>query len=350
MPGPLRHTRPPSSTVHPAFIVRLVLSTVALTGVVACSNPAGPTPPPSAAPAIVCPTDIKSSIAEGSTATVTYVLPQATGGSAPVSVACVQPSGSTFGLGTTDVTCTATDSASRVGQCAFRVSVAVAPRLKGTKILAFGDSITAGVVSPAAVSRVRSAGIAGSYPYILQERLTARYSAQTIEVINEGWPGEKVTETGEDRLEDVVERYRPDVVIVLEGVNDLSTKTPRVVSETLKLGVRRVIRANVPLVFVSTILPGVEGRIKPPSPLLVNELNDEIRSWAAVERAVLLDTYSAMEPSKQLLIGQDGLHPTPAGYEFMASIFFEAIKNHFEVPGAAAPASSFDPRWPFAAR
>lgn len=281
---------------------------------------------------------------------MSYALPQASGGSAPVAVTCVQPPGSSFPLGATPVTCTATDSLQRAAQCSFSVNVSVAPRLRGTKVLAFGDSITWGVVSPAAPMRVRDAGIPGSYPHILQDKLRARYTVQTIDVINAGEPSERITGTGEDRLERVLEAERPDVVIVLEGVNDINsgTVTPHAAGEALRLAVRRAVSMRVPLVFVSTILPGVEGRIKPPNPDKVEELNDEIRSWASREGAVLLDTYVAMEPTKQLLIGEDGLHPTPAGFEFLASVFYEAIKNHFEQP-APAPAG-LGAAWPFILR
>jgi lysophospholipase L1-like esterase len=329
-----------------------LLSAAVLTSVAGCSSPSGPTPPPPApeAPAIVCPADVQSSIAEGTVANVSYAIPQASGGAAPVAVSCAQAPGTDFPIGSTPVTCTATDAQQRIAQCSFNVRVALAPRLRGTKILAFGDSITWGTVSPA-VARVRTAGIPGSYPYILQDKLRARYTAQTITVINAGEPSERITGTGEDRLERVIEAERPDVLILLEGVNDINSGivTPHATSEALRLAVRRSVNMNVPLVFVSTILPGVEGRIKPPNPQRVNELNDEIRSWAARERAVLLDTYVAVDPLKQMLIGEDGLHPTPAGFEFLASVFADAIKNHFEVP-TAAPASFADPSWPFALR
>jgi hypothetical protein len=53
---------------------------------------------------------------------VTYTTPTATDNCPGVSVACNPPSGSVFALGTTTVTCTATDSANNKSSCSFTVS------------------------------------------------------------------------------------------------------------------------------------------------------------------------------------------------------------------------------------
>src|SRR5690606_26901649 len=106
----------------------------------------------------------------------------------------------------------------------------------------------------------------------------------------------------------------------------------------------RVVRQKVPLIIVSTVLPGVEGRTKPPDPEQVDELNDEIRSWAAAEGAVLVDTFAVIDPMKERLIGTDGLHPTADGYQVMAQTFFEAIQQQFERPLPEAPAGIADLR------
>lgn len=264
-----------------------------------------------------------------------YPLPQASGGTAPLSVACAIPSGSQFAPGATDVTCSATDAASRTAQCSFRVTVTLVPRLRGTRIVAFGNSITAGEVSPPFGSSVRYLDQANSYPALLQQMLRDRYTAQEIVVFNEGIPGEQVLGTGEGRIEQLAVDHQPDVLIVLEGVNALNTANADAVSEGLRRGVRRAVARGVPLVLVSTILPGVEGRTKPPPADAVEELNEEIRSWAGREGAVLVDSYAVFEPEKALLIGLDGLHPTPVGYQRLAEVFRDAIQAHFELSPAA---------------
>jgi lysophospholipase L1-like esterase len=256
-------------------------------------------------------------------------------------------SGSTFSTGTTPVVCTATDSASLSSQCTFRVTVNLIPSLKGTKIVAFGDSITAGEVSPPFEPAVKYFDPSSSYPTVLGELLTARYTAQTITVINEGISGEQVVVaganglSGEDRIEPLVIKHRPDVFIMLEGVNGLnSQETVSLTSEGLRRGVRRAKRQGVPLVLISTILPGVEGRLRPPSSELVIALNDRIRAWAASEGAVLVDGYAHIFPQRQLLIGQDGLHPTVDGYRALAGLFFDVIRERFEAPPPTASSTA----------
>jgi lysophospholipase L1-like esterase len=271
-------------------------------------------------------------------AVVEYAAPQVSGGAPPVTSTCTIPSGSPFPLGTSDVLCTGTDSLARTAQCVFRVTVARTPVLKGTKILAFGDSITEGSISPPAQPTTLEVDPVNNYPALLQAALTERYTSQTITVINGGVGGESVVATGEDRLERLVLEHRPDVVIVLEGVNDLNQgRTVDSISDALRRGVERARRDGVPLILVSTLLPGVEGRLKPPNPDRVDALNDEIRFWTPLEGAHLVDSYSAFEPMKELLIGVDGLHPTVEGYRRLAEVVFQAIRDRFEEP---APANS----------
>jgi lysophospholipase L1-like esterase len=302
-------------------------------GAAGCSNPSAPAPPPPppALPAMACPPDVRVSVVAVSSTVVEYAPPVATGGAPPVTTTCTIASGTTFPLGTSDVICTGTDSLSRSAQCVFRVTVDRTPVLKGTTILAFGDSITEGAVSPPAEPTVLEVDLLNNYPTLLQAALAERYTSQTITVINAGVGGESVTREGEDRLERLLSEHRPDVLILLEGVNDLNQNVdPDLVSEALRRSVRRARDEDVALVLVSTLLPGVEGRIKPPNPVLVQALNTEIRWWAGTEGVTLVDSYHVFNPMKELLIGVDGLHPTVDGYRKMAETFFEVLRSQFE--------------------
>lgn len=326
----------PRAAVHLLFVFGVPVCAAS------CSNPTGPVPPPPppAAPAIQCPVDIAADALNGTSAVVSYDPPKISGGSVPVTTACTIASGATLPPGTTDVTCTATDAIARTSQCVFRISVTAVPRLKGTRILAFGDSITAGEVSPPVQSSVHFLDVPNSYPSVLNGLLTARYKAQTITVLNEGISGERVLVTGEGRIEQLVVTHRPDVLIILEGVNGLNDTpdAPEEISEALRRGVRRAVAQGVPLVLVSTILPGVPGRPKAPKPDAVIDLNAGIRFWASRERAVLVDSYEQFNPMKEVLIGEDGLHPTIEGYRKLAEIFGAAIRTHFEETAPAGPA------------
>ncbi len=75
------------------------------------------------APTIMCPSNIGASTLAGC-ATVTYTDPTPVDNCPGAMVVCAPPSGTCFALGTTTVTCTATDAAGNMGNCTFTVTVA----------------------------------------------------------------------------------------------------------------------------------------------------------------------------------------------------------------------------------
>jgi aminopeptidase S len=74
------------------------------------------------APVITCPADVTGAATSGAGAVVTYATPAATDACGAV-VSCSPVSGSTFPIGVTTVTCTATDAASNTASCPFTVTV-----------------------------------------------------------------------------------------------------------------------------------------------------------------------------------------------------------------------------------
>src|SRR4029453_16391660 len=74
------------------------------------STPTRPDPIP-AGPTISCPASVTVPTTTTS-AQVAYGAPSVSGGTAPVTAACTPASGATFNVGTTAVTCTATDAGS----------------------------------------------------------------------------------------------------------------------------------------------------------------------------------------------------------------------------------------------
>lgn len=78
----------------------------------------------SAPPTLTCPADIAANKAVGAcSAIVNYSTPSATDSCSVASVICAPPSGSTFPVGMTTVTCRATDAAVNTAACAFNMSV-----------------------------------------------------------------------------------------------------------------------------------------------------------------------------------------------------------------------------------
>jgi hypothetical protein len=77
-----------------------------------------------AVPALVAPADITTSATSGAGAVVSYASPTATNFlDEPLSVTCAPPSGSTFPIGTTTVTCSATDALAQTTSDTFTVTV-----------------------------------------------------------------------------------------------------------------------------------------------------------------------------------------------------------------------------------
>jgi lysophospholipase L1-like esterase len=324
---------------------------LAVTSFAGCSgSPIAPTPPPPpiAAPdpptalTISCPADVTTTTKENTTVAVPFAQATASGGVAPVQVSCTREPDSMFASGTTTVQCTARDAAGQTSSCVFDVTVIVEPpRLTRTKFLAFGDSLTIGEVT-VPVSGTTSAGYPNfvlsvateaAYPTKLQTLLRSRYSAQSssIEVVNEGKPGEWAQD-GQWRLPGLLASTRVEVVIILEGYNDIGTyrdsdiraaanAVDRMAKEARNRGAR---------VVLGTLPPPRPGGTKSVPTQIVTNYNDRIRTIAAGERALLVDLYADMITDVARYIGVDGLHPTEAGYERMAELFLAAIRADME--------------------
>lgn len=329
-----------SAVLHISSRVILACNLGFLALVAACSSPTTVTPPPAptAGPSVTCPADIAVD-AVASPSPVTYPSPVATDGTPPVQTSCTIASGGLFPLGTTDVICTARDAASRSAQCVFHVKVTGIPRILGTKILAFGDSITCCQVFPPI--SVQAFDPDHSYPTVLQGLVTARYKTQTVTVFRAGVEGESVSD-GTSRLLTLLDTLGPDVLILFEGINDVNGLAGlhdySSVIGPLRTDIRRARQRGVRLIILSTFLPQVPGLLRAYNPAGVVEVNSEIRALAATEGALLVDNYVLFEPKKLTLIGDDGLHPTIDGHRALAENFLSAISKSFEETPIASTA------------
>jgi lysophospholipase L1-like esterase len=321
--------------MRPIFLVVIA----ALAGGCHNDTPTGPTPPPTpSAPVVTCPAPISRNTVVPSGAVVTYTPPATSGGQAPVTVACSPASGSTFPIGTTTVSCTATDAGNRSATCAFPVSLTLVPSLTKTTFLAFGDSVTSGEVTVPVPGAFRQGFPdfrlivvpAASYPAQLLQQLTSRYSAQGIAMTNAGQPGEWAV-SGAERLPGVLTSVRPEVVLLLEGYND-----PLQFSSGMSAAVAAIdtmakeARFHGCRVFIASLTPGRPGSHTIPASLITS-YNSRLRTVATGEQAVFVDLYEALSSDVNTYIGIDGLHPTEAGYRRMADTFFAAIRADLEV-------------------
>lgn len=289
----------------------------------------GPTPTPTLAtpPSIACPSDI----AVGATVTtrspiVSWETPAAQDGHAPVNVACTPASGSEFQIGKTTVTCEATDSLARHATCTFAVAVAPVPRLARTRFLAFGDSITEGK------NGLMSTGviIPGNYAERLRAKLADRYNEQTITMVNEGQGGEGTGE-GKWRLGPAMTQAQPEVLLLLEGTNDLigaqDAGTMNSAVDSLRMMIQQG-KSRGARVFLATLPPMNPGVCcLSGAAAAVPVLNARIRSLAAAENVTLVD----LEPILTIAHLSDGKHLNAQGNQLMADTFFTAIQAALEV-------------------
>lgn len=304
--------------------------------VAACGGQsAGPTPVPPGPPSLTCPAPIQALSHNGTQPTVTYDTPVGQGGEAPVNTTCTPASGGTFALGTTTVTCTATDARGQSGSCTFGVSVSPVPRVVATNFVAFGDSLTAGTTSP--TPTLLMIDEPGSYPSQLLPLLSARYADQTITMINEGYPGRKASEDLQ-RFYDMESRDRPGIVLLMHGANDLLNFKEEGISDALEaidLMVRDAQRHDA-RVLLATLPPQNPAGSRGGGAEALPDFNAGIARMASQDGVPLVDVNKEMG-TYQGYIGTDGLHPTAVGYAKIAEIFMNAVQAHLEQPSAAPP-------------
>jgi lysophospholipase L1-like esterase len=314
----------------------------------ACGGPSKPSPVDQFpnGPKITCPeAPAPVTSPTGQATVVQYGTPTVSGGAPAVSVSCSPPAGSPFPIGTTAVTCTATDTRQRVDSCAFNVVVNQSPRLSATRFIAFGDSITWG--EDGRTSLVAPEGAAASitprfrfptpqtYPGALLALLQARYLAQlgNLGVANAGMPGEFAADsTTRARFSGIVSSRLYEVVLLMEGSNDIGDRDARLIPPAID-SLRQMIRdakSRGVKVFLATIPPIVAGRPRGLAWSLVPEMNSNLRGLAGSEGVPLVDVEAAFGPSFDQYLGFDGLHPNEAGYAKIAEAFFDAIKSNLE--------------------
>jgi lysophospholipase L1-like esterase len=172
-----------------------------------------------------------------------------------------------------------------------------------------------------------------SYPTQLLSQLRARYTSQTsaIQVTNAGRPGEWA-EDGVVRLPGVMSSSRPEVVLLLQGSNDVGALgTPGIQRASRAIDtMAREVRNRGARLFLATLPPTrPTGSVAIPISS-IQSLNALIRTTARGENAVLVDVYQALSTDVNRYIGADGLHPTEAGYQRIAETFFAAIRADLE--------------------
>lgn len=173
------------------------------------------------------------------------------------------------------------------------------PLSSDSVILAFGDSLTAGV----------GASGAQSYPSVLAE-------LSGLTVINAGVSGE-TTAGGRVRLPSVLEEAQPDLLILMEGGNDiLRSRDPQDISDNLGSMIEMATAAGAQVLLVGV-----------PDKMLFTSSADFYPELAEQYQVPLVDG-----PLASLLrdtqYKSDPIHLNAAGYRRLAEILHETLVEY----------------------
>lgn len=314
-----------------------VLAFAALAASCGGSSPTGPTPPPGGVLTITCPAPVTGDSADGNPVAVPFEPPRTTNGLAPITTSCSVQPGHQFTVGTTSVACEARDSRGQVATCSFNVTVRPPPQLRHSSYLTFGDSLTEGVISLA--PGILALDRPGSYPSVLRNLLRVKYPTQSFNIFNAGMAGELASGDGVRRFRSTLVANQPEVVLLMEGTNDLLFQQRGIepALQALESMINDAESLNVK-VCLATIPPQRPFSIPDRTAVagIIPIFNDSVRALAARRNAVLIDVYEAMRNDLSL-IGQDNLHPTARGYEVMAGVFQEGLTRAFGPQSTTAP-------------
>src|SRR6185503_18198544 len=152
-------------------------------------------------------------------------------------------------------------------------------------------------------------------------------------------PGEAVTDPATfSRFVSFTSTGAYDVVLLMEGANDLGSHG---MSEIIA-GLARMVddaKSRGMKVFLATLPPenpdGFDPADRGTLYQSVPPFNDSVRALAASKGVQFVDLYQAFGLDLTL-IGNDGLHPTAAGYQTIANSFLAAIRQTLELPAATS--------------
>lgn len=210
------------------------------------------------------------------------------------------------------------------------------PFLRRSRFLAFGDSLTMGeVTSPGRSGTISKLIVLPdfAYPAQLLELLKAAYpvEADAFQVFNAGLSGE-FAQDGVKRLPGVLEQTRPEVVLLLEGVNDVAVfREGGLLSAALAvMAMVETAKAHGAEVILATVPPSHDGGSRSVPATLLAQYNDLLHQVAAIEEVSEVDLFNGLAVDASRYIGIDGLHPNESGYRRMAELFEDTIRTRYE--------------------
>ncbi len=174
-------------------------------------------------------------------------------------------------------------------------------------VLAFGDSLTAGYKSKA-----------GGYPTKLATLLIDKNKPAIL--INKGISGEKTAE-GLARFDSVLAATNADIVLIMEGSNDLLKELPlEDARDNLQAMIDKAKAARV-IPVLANLPPSTRGNCEE---LIPEVWNPMIASLARDNNIPLVDQYSAILPFWRFT-NSDGIHFNEKGYWVIAKSWYDTI-------------------------
>jgi lysophospholipase L1-like esterase len=313
-------------------------------------SPTAPTSPSAEkvqALTISCPVDAIEISPSGVDIQIIFTQPVIQGGLEPIISSCSPESGANFPLGTTTVTCNAQDKLRQTTSCSL--SISVKDSLGINRIVAFGDSITRGVMSgliaqfepidslfDPANSRTYSSTL--SYPIRLRVKLDKTFGNGSIQVFNEGRDGAGADDSF-SRFRQTLRSKRPDAMLLMLGSNDIFSGTTDSFLQSVSQHIERMViesKHQGSDVFLATIPPQRGATRQSTAP---QRLNAYIKNIAMRQNVTLVDIYTLLNEtvctteigSKRVgaCIGNDGLHPTAEGNQLIAEEFFDRLLSTY---------------------
>jgi lysophospholipase L1-like esterase len=141
------------------------------------------------------------------------------------------------------------------------------------------------------------------------------------------------------RMKPDVLAFAPKVIVLLAGTNDIAGNTGPETDEDIQRNLAAIAElgaANGARLVLASVLPVSAYHVAPGSvpqtvrrpPTRINTLNTWIKSYAAANKHVHLDYFSAMVDEKGMLraeLSEDDLHPNARGYGIMTPLAEAAI-------------------------
>jgi len=162
------------------------------------------------------------------------------------------------------------------------------------------------------------------------------FFAENPYLINKGVGGETTPQIIDRFNRDVVS-LKPELVIILAGINDIAQNTGYIsIPETFTNIINMVEIANSHNIapVLCSVLPASKIVWKPEieSADLVIELNEKLKGYCKENNIVYVDYFSSMVGENKELrsdLTYDGVHPDKKGYLIMEKILLETIQKKF---------------------